>query len=310
MKQELSKKPSFARFMAVLISGALMTTIFLFLGTPLLRVLRNVFGAKKYWISGILITALLVVLNPGTVLMGFFLLSFWLSIGLYQELEEKGFANFWTACLSILVGSALIILGPYFWSQAMGLDLVGDLKTSFETMLGLLANGKNLAELGINVDAVMSQIPSMVILVHTMGLGFALMLERRFAVLTGLRYERIASQMKLLEFRVPEIMIWLTMFSFLVSFIKGAPPTAAHVALNVFNVMMGFYFFQGLAVMEMSFLVFRVGNFMRFLIYFLVVGQLFFLLSAVGVIDYWVDFRQRLKRWKLSERNQNNGENI
>lgn len=310
VKQELSKKPSFARFLAVLISATLTTALFIFLGTPFLRVLRNVFGPLKYWISGILIAAFLIVASPGTVLMGFFLFSFWVTIGLYQELEERGHANFWTAALSILVGSSMIILGPYLWNQALGLNLVDNLKESFEELTRLLSNGKSLSEYGLSAEAIVQQIPSMVIVIETTALAFALMLDRRFAVLMGVRYERIASQMRLLEFRVPDLMIWITMISFLLSFIQWAPPTASVVALNVFNVMMGLYFFQGLAVMEMSFLVFRVGAFMKLLIYLFVVGQLFFLLSAVGVIDYWVDFRQRLKRWKLSEKNQNNGENV
>jgi uncharacterized protein YybS (DUF2232 family) len=70
------------------------------------------------------------------------------------------------------------------------------------------------------------------------------------------------------------------------------------------------YLFQGLAVLEVSFLAFRIGTFWKVLIYVLVVGQLFFLLSAVGVIDYWVDFRQRLTKWKRPEIRQNNGDNV
>lgn len=310
MKQELSTKPSFARFLAVLISATLATALFVFLGTPLLRVLRNVFGPWKYWISGVLITALLLLAGPGTVIMGFFLFSLWVTVGLYQEMEERGHANFWTACLSVAVGSALVILGPVLWTQALGLSLVDNLKASFEELMRMLSNGKSLSEYGLSAEAIVNQIPSMVIVIQIASLAFALMLDRRFAVLMGLKYERIASQMRLLEFRLPDSMIWIVMFSFLLSFIKWAPPTVSVVALNVFNVMMGLYFFQGLAVMEMSFLVFRIGPILRLLIYLLVVGQLFFLLSPIGVIDYWVDFRQRLKRWKLSEKNQNNGDNV
>ena len=82
------------------------------------------------------------------------------------------------------------------------------------------------------------------------------------------------------------------------------------VALNVFNVVMGIYFFQGLAVLEVGFLTFRIGNFTRFLVYFIIVGQLFFLLSAVGIIDYWADFRKRMGNMRSRQGSQKNGEHI
>ena len=203
-----------------------------------------------------------------------------------------------------------MILGPHLWAQALGLNLVESLQASLEELARQSMGGKSLSEHGMSSEAIVGQIPSMLIVVETASLAFALMLDRKFANLMGLRYEKVASQMRLLEFRVPDFGIWITMFSFLFSFIKMPQPWMSVVALNVFVVMMGLYFFQGLAVLELTFLVFRVGAFSRLLLYLFVVGQLFFLLSIVGVIDYWVDFRHRVKRWKLSERNQNDGENV
>jgi hypothetical protein len=309
-KQELSKKPPFSRFIAVLISATLMTALFAFLGTPVLRVMRNVFGPWKYWISGVLITAVLLIASPGFLVAGFLLLSLWVTVGVYQEFEERGRSSFWTALFSVLVGSALVILGPYFWAKFLGLNLLDSLRAGLEEVGRQFFEGKSLSDFGISADAVINQIPSMVFLLEATALAFALMLDRKFALLFGLRYEKVASQMRLLEFRVPDFLIWAVMLSFLLSFLGGVPTPVATVASNVFSCLMGAYFFQGLAVMEFSLLVFRVGAIFRLLIYLLVVGQLFFLLSPVGVIDYWVDFRQRLKRWKLSGGNQNNGENV
>ncbi|MGZ5279494.1 MAG: DUF2232 domain-containing protein [Pseudobdellovibrionaceae bacterium] len=310
MKQELSAKPSFLRFIVVLITATLMSALFTFLGTPLLRVLRNVFGPWKYWLSGFLISTVLVISSPIFLLLGFMILSLWVTVGVYQEFEERGHASFWTACFSIGLGSALLILGPHLWTQALGLNLVDSIKGSLEELARQSMGGKGLSEYGMSSEAIVGQIPSMLIVVQTASLAFALMLDRKFAVLVGLRFEKIASQMRLLEFRVPDFMVWITMLSFLFSFIKMPQAWMSVTALNVFVVMMGLYFFQGLAVLELTFLVFRVGAFARLLLYLFVVGQLFFLLSVVGVIDYWVDFRHRVKRWKLSEKDQNNGENV
>ena len=82
------------------------------------------------------------------------------------------------------------------------------------------------------------------------------------------------------------------------------------VSMNFFNLMMGLYFFQGLAVLEVLFLVFKSGSLMRFFVYFFIVGKLFFLLSAVGVIDYRVDFRRRLKQRKAPRGSHNHGEQL
>lgn len=298
VKQELGSKPPFSRFLLIVP----MAVFFGLLGTPFMRILRNVFGPWKYWISGLIITAALMFSGAAFVFWGFLILSFWITVGVYQELEERGHANFWTACLSILLGGAVLILGPYFLVQAFGLNLGEALKISFEKFVFPFSGGKGFKDFGISEEALISQIPSFVILIETWALAFSLMLDRRLAVLFRFRYEKIATQMRLLEFRIPEMMIWVVMLSFLLSFFDGVPKPVAIVAANAFNSLMGFYFFQGLAVMEMSFLVFRIGPLIRLLIYFFVVGQLFFLLSVVGVIDYWVDIRQRLKRWKLSEK--------
>ena len=306
----LSKKASWPRFFLVLASATILTSLFLFLGTPLLRALRNVYGSWKYWISGVLITAAMLVAFPGAVIYAFLLLSLWVTIGLYQEFEERGHGTFWAACLSVLLGSSLVILGPSIVAHTLKLDLSTLLKESFEQLLQQLSSGRSLKELGISAEGIVGQLPSMLIVVHVMSLAFALMLDRRMAQLFGLRYEKIASEMKLLDFKVPDFFIWLTMFSFLFSFVKVGPGWTSVVSLNVFNVMMGIYFFQGLAVLEVGFLAFRIGSFVRLLIYVLVVGQLFFLLSLVGVIDYWVDFRRRLKKWRAKEKSRNNGENV
>jgi len=304
------QKPTNAKFLLVLSLSVLMTAVFLLLGAPLLRVLRNVFGVWKYWISGTLLTAGLLVFGSGTGLLGLMLFSTWVTIGMYQEFEERGRGNFWTAVLSVLVGSAVLILGPFLWSHLFGTDLVVQLKSDIEAVTQQLSGGKKLSDYGVTVDVILAQLPATLIVLNLTALAFALMLDRRIAVLFALPFEKVASQMRLLEFRVPDVMIWVTMLSFLLSFLSLKEVWVSTVATNFFWVMMGLYFFQGLAVLEVSLLVFRVGSFMRLLIYLLVVGQLFFLLSPVGVIDYWVDFRRRLKKWRLPEKNQKHGENV
>jgi hypothetical protein len=47
----------------------------------------------------------------------------------------------------------------------------------------------------------------------------------------------------------------------------------------------------------------RAGLFTRILTYLIMVGQLMLILSVIGLIDYWVDFRRRIRKLMLAGNN-------
>jgi hypothetical protein len=57
-------------------------------------------------------------------------------------------------------------------------------------------------------------------------------------------------------------------------------------------------------------LVLQVGRFTKALIYLFVVANFFPLLSGVGIMDYWLDFRGRMKKWRQAKIGRNNGEQV
>ncbi len=303
-----TSKPTNLRFLTVTFLATVISALFVFLGAPFLRVLRNVYGTRKYWGAGAVICASFwfIGLQPLSFLLG----SIWLTIGFYSELEERGRSGFWSAAASIALGSSVLIFGSLAWAQSQGFDMNEILKQGIESMTQQLAARSGSSAVKLDSAVIIQQVPSAVILLLMTSLGFALMLDRKTGHMTNLRFEKIATHMKVLEFKNPEFLIWITMLSFLFSFVKIEPPIVGVVATNVFNIMMGLYFFQGMAVLEVSLLSFKVSNFMRFLVYFILVGQLFFVLSAVGVIDYWVDFRARMKRMRPLGTDQKNGEHV
>jgi uncharacterized protein YybS (DUF2232 family) len=71
---------------------------------------------------------------------------------------------------------------------------------------------------------------------------------------------------------------------------------AQATSVNFLNVCLMLFFFQGLAVIYRFFAVFRVGFFWQALLMIIVVGQLFLLVSLLGLMDHWVDFRARLSK--------------
>jgi len=308
------QKPSLKKFFLLSTLAALLTLLFVFIGAPLLRVLRNQFGPKLFWLSGVFFAV--VVGLFGLVPMAFLLGSTWLVVGLYSELEEQGRASFWSALSVILMGTVLVIGGPILWAKSAGIDLTEVLSTGVQQFLTQLQSKNATSETsllsGMKIDAhfVISQMPSVLFILHLMSLAFALMFDRKTATMFGLRFERIASQIRLLEFKVPDFFIWATMLSFLFSFLKIGNEAMTIVSMNLFNSLLGIYFFQGLAVLEVLLLVLRAGTFTRIIVYFVIVGQLFFLLSIVGVVDFWVDFRSRFRKKRIKENNQKNGEHI
>jgi hypothetical protein len=110
----------------------------------------------------------------------------------------------------------------------------------------------------------------------------------------------VASQLKLLEFRVPDFVIWIAMTAFLLTMENFNVKALEILGLNIVNVCTVLYFFQGLAIIEVSLRSFRAGALLRAVTYLLLVGQLFPAVSAIGLIDYWVDFRKRLKKMRLA----------
>jgi hypothetical protein len=306
------KVASMKKLVGLTAIAAVLTILFSFIGAPLLRVLRAAAGPRYYWVSGLLISALLGLV--GAAPLAFLLWGLWLTIGIYGELEERAMAGFGAGFVAVLSGTLVTTLGSVFAFRVLGLNLIDVLHETIDSFLKQVPSTEEPTTLlsGVKIDAdfLVSQIPSMIAILMLLSLAFALILDRRTAAILGLRFERVVSHMRLLEFRLPDFMIWFMMLSFLLSFLKVGIPIVSSIALNVFNVIFAIYFFQGLAVLETSFLVFKAGNFLRMMIYVFIVGQLFFLLSLIGIIDYWADFRRRLRGISTPEKSQKNGEHV
>lgn len=306
------KPASRTKLFLLTLLAAVLSVLFSFLGAPLLRVLHNVMGSRLYWLSGLCIAGALISAGGGP--LGFLVLGLWVAVGLYGEREMKGRAGVGSAIWATLAGTIVSVVGPLLLFRAMGVDLAEALRESLGNVLKQVPTSSEpatwLSGVKIDADFLVAQMPGMMGILILTSLAFALILDRRVAFLTGLRFERVASQMRLLEFRMPDAWIWVAMISFLLSFLKLDIPLVSAIALNVFNVLVAAYFFQGLAVLETAFNALRIGFLIRMIIYVFVVGQLFFILSLVGLIDYWADFRRRLRGISTPENGQNNGEHV
>src|SRR5690606_13411937 len=105
---------------------------------------------------------------------------------------------------------------------------------------------------GLKIDAslLVQLIPSAVVTILIVALGIGLIFERRAFSWLKLPREKVASQLKLLEFRVPDFMIWVAMTAFLLTMENFNVKALEILGLNIVNVVTVLYFFQGLAILE------------------------------------------------------------
>jgi len=280
--------------LAILLS--LVTVIF---GAPFLRVLRKSFGARAYWLLGLVVVTTAWFLNaqPLALLIG----SVWMTLGAYMEMESQGFGWWISGVLSVLAGTAFAGILGFVALRVNGISDYAGVEALFE-QLSQRVQDMNPA-VKFTSEILLQQAPSAIVILLVMALGMGLIFERRVFSWLNLPRERTASQLKLLEYRLPDYFIWIAMIAFLLTVVSFGGKAVAIVAVNILNVTIVLYFFQGLAVLEVFLNSLRAGMFTRVLTYIILVGQLLLLLSIVGLADYWVDFRRRLQKIKTVESN-------
>lgn len=277
-----------------------------FLGAPFLRVFFNVYGSLLFWLLGVIVVAGLAAGLSGTLAL--LAASVWLCVGIFGEFEVRGRGGFWAGMLSVLLATLVSWQGPLILKKHFAADLGPGVEDSLQSLVKQIENNPEqkawMETLGFQSEVLLGQVPSMLALVFLMCLAFSLILAHRISILFRVPYTRIAGTAKLLEFRLPDILAVILILSFLLSFLKLGQPAVNTFALNLLQFLVGLYFFQGLAVMESTFLAFRVDPLIKLIVYILIVAQLFFLLSLVGFADFWLDFRKRLRAWMLKKSKQ------
>lgn len=273
----------FAAVMLTLLTGVL--------GAPFVRALRKSRGLVAFWFLGLATTLFLFAVGASAA--GVFLASVWLVIGAYSSLEARGW-GWWRSGLSALT------LGSVTAGAAFAALLARAGVTTWSGFVALVDEKMMLvlpADVAVKPEAeiVAQQAPSALVILFLLCLGTALIFEGRLFAWLGLPRERVASHLRPLEFRLPDPMIWIVLTGFLVTMVNFDSNALAALGANVVNVSVVLYFFQGLAVLEVLLNSLRAGALLRLAVYLILVGQLFFVLSAVGLIDYWVDFRRRIR---------------
>lgn len=287
-------------------AAVILTVLTGVLGSPFLRILHRSQGALRFWSAGFVVGLVFWFFVNEAIAV--FVGSIWLTLGLYSELEERGRGWKASGLTALATGSVAGLSGFGFVLQRMGI-------TNWERFVDLVREQTAFllpADPGIRPDAALlaQQVPSAWIILLVLCLGIALIFEDRLFAWSGIPRERVASRLRLLEFRLPDALLWVTLTAFLLTMVSFGSKSLAAFGANVVNVAVVLYFFQGLAILEVLLNSLRAGPLVRLVVYVILVGQLFFVLSLVGLIDFWVDFRRRLRGTGATQGNDSIGGSV
>lgn len=296
--------PNKLKFVALVILSALLSvTTVVFGGLPLLPA-RRMSTRLPFWAVQIAIALGLTL--TGLPFYGLVILAQTILIGVYVEVEEHGSSVFISGATSILASVGTVAIAGVLWLKATKLNLAEQLRQQIDPLVAQISTASGTAATGksaLTTAAVIQQIPSAIVIGLLLSLAIALIAEKRVVIVAKLKGFHGGNRKALQAFSLPDAFVWLVVVAIAGAFLKHGKPSVELAAVNLLNVLVVLYFFQGLAVISQAFRTFKVSGVWQAIWYVLLVLQLFLMVSLIGFADYWLDFRTRLNR-KPAETNR------
>ncbi len=275
--------------------AVIMTALTYVLGAPALKVLRRRLGRAGYWALTTAIAASLVAL--GGTLLGVAFYSLSVLVGVFEEFEEIGLSFTVSAFFALLI-NALLSAGAFAlwvysvgprWSQTVTEFLQTTLKPVFELN----------PHLQIGYQDLMGQLPSVALILWMISIYVAVLLEGRLLMgkdTAAPVQTWPAMRPQLAALRLPDFCVWIFIVSLLGAFGEFELKVLQSLSINVLNVCIVLFFFQGIAVVAKFFESLRLGMVWQVLFMTIVVLQLFLFVSVLGLLDFWLGFRARIQK--------------
>ena len=278
-----------------------MTALTYVLGAPSLKVLRRRLGRGNYWAMNTLISMALLAVHAKLLAIAFF--SLVVLMGVFDEFEEMEFTFQVSAFFTLLINT--LVAGGAFaiWRFMTGPNWSQTVMAFIESTLKPL--GEMNTRLQINAFDLMVQLPSIVLIMWMVAIYLGVLLEDRLSggelVTDPASTEVVAKKIpslrpQLATFRLPDALVWIFIASILGTFGNFSAHSLEGVAVNVMNVCVVLFFFQGIAVVTKFFKTLRLGPVWQALFMVVLVVQLFLFVSLLGLLDYWLDFRSRMTK--------------
>lgn len=292
LPQQASNNKKF--FLLAAISAA-MSIIFSIMSAPFIRVLATT-KSKIFWAVGTVFVATLFFLNRD--LIAIYVGAIWMTLGLYSRLEKMGINWKKSGILSVLAGVMFGVISAFAITKwSLDHDLFKQMSEPLVLSLKQMLPNENF-----ETKAVIMFMPGLLASALISAIAASLVFEAQIFQAFQIKRERLASGLKWLEFRLPDVFIWVTLFSLLFSVVKTPFEILQVIAINFSVISIVSFFFQGIAVFEFATRIFRIGRITKILLYLLIITWALPVVSIIGFADYWVDFRRHMrKRIKQAE---------
>lgn len=275
-------------FLLAAISAA-MSIIFSVMSAPFIRVLAAT-KSKIFWLVGLVFVTSLFFLKMN--LVAIYVGAVWMTLGLYSELEKKGITWKKSGTVSVLAGvlfGVIAFLSITKWSVDHEL-----FKQAIDPLMVSLK--QVLPDENFETKAVVMFMPGLLASALISSLAVSFVFEAQIFKAFQIKRERLASGLKWLEFRLPDMFIWLSLFSFLFSAVETPFKLIQVIAINFAVISIVSFFFQGISVFEFATRIFRFGRITKLLLYLLIITWALPVVTVLGFADYWVDFRRHLRK--------------
>jgi hypothetical protein len=275
--------------------SAILSIIPFLFSAPFVRINRLAGGARAFWFTHSIISLILWFggLEPVAISFG----SVTILMGLFSEVQSRYKNVFVSGPVAIAASFGAIVYTTQQWLNHQGISLADRVREQVQAIVSQATAMNSLAK--FDVETLTLQAPSALISVLIIAISLSLILEDSFLRLFKVEIQQ-AKTFNLMEFKLPDFLIWIAMTAFLFSFLEINNKVITVLSMNLLNIFIVLYFFQGLAVVESFFTALRFGIFIRILTYVVFLFQLFFLVAAIGVVDYWVEFRSRYLKRKIA----------
>ena len=287
------KAQSLTRFFFYSVWAVLMTLTTYVLGAAPLKVLREHVGRVWFWLWSIALSA--GFYGAGLKPLGIGFLSLVVLVGVFVELEELHLSfllsAFFTLMIQVLIAGGAMAL----WMSRVGPRWLTDLRTAIEAV------GQQLARWNPGLpsdyaDLFLQVLPSAAVVLWMSALYLAVLLEGRLKPQGKLLSARPSMRSQLADLRMPDFVVWVFIAALFCAFSGVVQKSVEVVAINVLNVCALLFFMQGIGVVSRFFAKLRLGSFWQVAFMVLIVIHLFLVVSLLGLMDYWADFRARINR--------------
>ncbi len=277
------------KFFVLALVSAVLSLFFSLMSVPFVRVLATT-RAKLFWLTGSLIYCGLIYYKMN--LLGIYIGAVWMTLGIYSQFETWGVNWKKSALLAILTG---VLFGALNFVVITKVKIDHELVT--QIVNPLMISFKALApEQTLDVKAILMFWPGIFAATLMTSLAFSLVFETKIFQLFNIKREKLASGLRWLEYKLPDIFMWVTLFSLLLSVVETPIKLIQTLAINIVIVCGVAYFFQGLSILEFAFRIYRIGRFTKLSLYFLIVLWALPIMICIGFADFWLDFRRFMRR--------------